>query len=143
MATANRFEDLEAWKKARELNRRVYRLTREGPITRDFGLCDQMRRASVSVMCNIAEGFERGGRKEFLQFLSVAKGSVGELRAQLVAALDAPYIEQATFDDLVSLAIEVSRIIAGLMRYLQTCDVPGPKYHATTANTRPEAGSGS
>lgn len=128
MATWKRFEELDAWKKARELNRRVYQLTRAGPLSKDFGLCDQLRRSSVSVMSNIAEGFERGGRKEFIQFLSIAKGSVGEIRAQLVAAFDAPYIDQPTFDELTGLALEVGCIIGGLMRYLQNCDIAGPKY---------------
>jgi four helix bundle protein len=128
MATIKRFEDLEAWKKARELNRKVYRMTREGPLAKDYGLCDQLRRASVSVMSNIGEGFERDGTKEFIQFLSVAKGSTGEIRAQLYAALDAPYIDQDTFDEMYASAAEVGRIIAGLMDYLQRCDIRGAKF---------------
>lgn len=128
MATVHRFEDLTAWKKARELNRRVYQITRDGPLSRDFGLCDQMRRASVSAMSNIAEGFERGSRKEFIQFLSIAKASAGEVRSELVAAYDAPLLDQATFDELYALAAEVGRIIAGLMKYLQSSDIPGPKH---------------
>jgi four helix bundle protein len=129
MATVTRFEDLVSWKKARELNRRVYQLTRQPPMSRDYGLCDQMRRSSLSVMCNIAEGFERGGRKEFIQFLSIAKGSAGEVRAQLVAALDAPYIDQPTFEEMTALAVEVGRLIAGFIRYLQNCEMRGPKFH--------------
>lgn len=128
MATWTRFEDLDAWKKARELNRRVYAITREGPLSKDYGLCNQIRRSAVSVMSNIAEGFERGGRKEFIQFLSIAKGSVGEVRAQLVAALDAPYLDQTTFDELTALAVDVGRVIGGLMRYLQNSEIAGPKY---------------
>ncbi|MBX9579605.1 MAG: four helix bundle protein [Gemmataceae bacterium] len=128
MATVHRFEELTAFKKARELNRRVYRVTRDGPLAKDYGLCDQLRRSSVSVMSNIAEGFERGGRKEFIQFLSTAKGSAGELRGQLIAAYDAPFLDQATFDELYALAEEVGRVIAGLMKYLQSSDIAGPKY---------------
>src|SRR5262245_12185342 len=123
MATWTSFEEIDAWEKARELNKRVYRLTREVPMSRDFGLCDQIRRSSLSVMCNIAEGFERGSRKEFIQFLAYAKGSVGEVRAQLIAAIDAAYIDQVTFDTMTTLAKQVGQLIAGLMRYLQRCDI--------------------
>ena len=84
MATIRRFEDIEAWKKARELNREVYRITRGDLFARDFGLRDQIRRSSVSVLSNIAEGFERDGNAEFKQFLYIAKGSAGELRARSV-----------------------------------------------------------
>ncbi|MBM4037083.1 MAG: four helix bundle protein, partial [Planctomycetes bacterium] len=83
MGKIERFEDMDAWKKARELTRAIYQLTSAGGFSRDFGLRDQIRRAAVSVMSNIAEGFERGGDKEFHQFLAVAKGSCGELRCQL------------------------------------------------------------
>ena len=83
MATFKRFEDIEAWQLAREFTAKIYRLSKVPPFSRDFALRDQMRRAAVSVMSNIAEGFERGGTKEFLHFLSIAKGSAGELEAQL------------------------------------------------------------
>jgi len=131
MATWTRFEEIDAWKKARELNKRIYQLTRQSSFAKDFGLCDQMRRSSVSVMSNIAEGFERGSRKEFIQFLAYAKGSAGELRAQLVAAFDAPYIDLATFEELTALAVQVSQLLAGLIRYLQNSNVAGPR-HLTT-----------
>jgi four helix bundle protein len=77
------FEDLEVWKSARTLTRKIYALTGKNAFSKDFGLCDQIRRASVSIMSNIAEGFERGGTQEFIQFLSIAKGSCGEVRCQL------------------------------------------------------------
>ena len=83
MSKIKRFEDIESWKGARKLTRQIYQITAAGEFTRDFGLKDQIRRASVSILSNIAEGFERGGDQEFLQFLSVAKGSCGEVRAQL------------------------------------------------------------
>ena len=83
MAKIKRFEDIESWKSARKLTKQIYEITAAGEFTRDFGLNDQIRRASVSILSNIAEGFERGGDQEFLQFLSVAKGSCGEVRAQL------------------------------------------------------------
>jgi len=128
MGTWKRFEDLEAWKRARELNRQVYRTCSAGSLAKDFELRNQLRGASVSAMGNIAEGFGRGGRKEFIQFLSVAKGSATEVQSHLYAALDAPHIDQPTFDTLSNLADEVIRIITGLMNYLQQCEIAGPKY---------------
>ena len=83
MVKITKFEDIESWKKARRLTKEIYQTTATGGFVRDFGLKDQIRRASVSVLSNIAEGFERGGDKEFLQFLAIAKGSCGEVRAQL------------------------------------------------------------
>jgi len=114
------FEDIDAWKKARELSNGVYSASRHGTFSRDFGLCDQIRRASVSVMSNIAEGFERHGEKEFLYFLSIAKGSAGEVRCQLYIARDQNYIDEETFRRLSHMAIETSRMIAGLMTYLRS-----------------------
>ncbi len=98
MATIERFEDIEAWKKARELTKVVYQLTSIGEFARDYGLRDQMRRAAVSILSNIAEGFERDGTREFQQFLAVAKGSAGEVRAQLYVALDAGFLTQEDFE---------------------------------------------
>ncbi len=114
MAKVSRFEDLIAWQKARELTRRIYVASRGGKFARDFGLCGQIQRASVSIMSNIAEGFERRRRTEFHQFLSVAKGSCAEVRTQLYVALDAEYLSRQQFKDLSDLATEVTRIIAGL-----------------------------
>jgi len=102
MAKIEKFEDIEAWKKARELAKEIYAISNEALFARDFGLRDQIRRAAVSVMSNIAEGFERGGDVEFRRFLAIAKGSAGEVKAQLYVALDAGMIDQATFDSLVS-----------------------------------------
>jgi four helix bundle protein len=109
-----RFEDLIAWQKARELTKQVYNITRTGALSKDFGLCDQIRRASVSVMSNIAEGFERGTSSEFHQFIVVAKGSCAEVRSELYVALDADYITEAQFDDIHGRSLELSRIIGGL-----------------------------
>jgi four helix bundle protein len=110
----NRFEDLIAWQRARVLTCEIYSVTRTGRFARDFGLRDQIQRASVSVMSNIAEGFERGRPSEFQQFLSVAKGSCAEVRSQLYVALDVSYLDPTTFDRLRSLAEEVGRIVGGL-----------------------------
>jgi four helix bundle protein len=109
-----KFEDLIAWQKARQLTRSIYATTKEGDFSKDYGLRDQIRKASVSIMSNIAEGFERGGRSEFHQFLVIAKGLCAELRSQLYVALDADYIDDKLFDNLYSLALETSRIIGGL-----------------------------
>ncbi len=128
MARLERFEDLEAWKTARELTNSIYQTTASGDFARDFGLRDQIRRASVSVLSNIAEGFERDGNKEFLQFLSLAKGSCGEVRAQLYIALDQRYIKEEQFQELLEKTIKVSRLLAGLIKYLQTSDMRGHKY---------------
>ncbi|MGH9943438.1 MAG: four helix bundle protein [Pyrinomonadaceae bacterium] len=114
-----RFEDLIAWQKARVLTARVYKITEQGKFARDYGLRDQIQRAAVSIMSNIAEGFERGRPAEFHQFLSVAKVSCAELRSQLYIALDANYIHQETFDELMSQAIEVGHITGGLRAAVQ------------------------
>ncbi len=112
--TIQRFEDLIAWQKARELCREVYRCTRRGSFPRDFALCTQIQRAAVSVMANIAEGFERGGRGEFHQFLSTAKASCAEVRTHLYAALDAEHISEADFRRLMTCAEVVDRVVGGL-----------------------------
>lgn len=111
-----RFEDIIAWQKARVLTREIYALTGKGVFSRDFGLRDQIRRASVSIMSNLAEGFERLSRAEFHQFIVIAKASCAEVRSQLYVALDVGYITQAEFDLTNGLAVEVSRIIGGLRR---------------------------
>ncbi|HUS11332.1 MAG TPA: four helix bundle protein [Pyrinomonadaceae bacterium] len=110
----DRFEDFIAWQKARKLTADVYRVTNEGKFARDFGLKDQIRRAAVSSMSNLAEGFERGRPAEFHQFLSIAKGSCAELRTQLYVALDVGYLSTPTFNALMSQAIEVGQVLGGL-----------------------------
>jgi four helix bundle protein len=114
-----RFEDLIAWQKARQLAADIYRITAQGEFARDFGLRDQIRRAAVSVMSNIAEGFDRGSRGEFHQFLVVAKASCAEVRSQLYVAQDVGYINQETFDIVNSSTSELSRIIGGLRAAVQ------------------------
>src|SRR5262249_51258401 len=128
MGTIQRFEDIEAWKKARELNCAVYRMTCEQKFFRDYALRDQIRKASISVMSNIAEGFERDGNTEFRQFLYIAKGSAGEVRSQLYCALDAEYIDQPTFDRITSLALETVKLVTGFIRYLEQSDLRGRKH---------------
>jgi len=109
-----KFEDLIAWQKARAFTKMIYAITSTGLFSKDFGLRDQIRRAAVSIMSNLAEGFERGGRAEFHQFVVIAKGSCAEVRSQLYIALDAGYISQQDFDMLYQSAMELSRILGGL-----------------------------
>jgi four helix bundle protein len=133
VSTFQSFEEIEAWQKARELTRRIYEVSELGTFARDFGLRDQMRRASVSILSNIAEGFERSGTGEFIQFLSAAKGSAGEVRAQLYVALDRKYVDPERFKELSELAVQVSRMISGLMTYLKQSGIRGTKYKQVSA----------
>jgi four helix bundle protein len=128
MAKISRFEDIESWKRARMLTNEIYTITSSGTFSRDFALRDQIRRAAISILSNIAEGFERGGDNEFLQFLSIAKGSCGEARAQLYVALDQAYISTAQFETLSTTANDVSQLISGLMKYLRQSNLRGSKY---------------
>ena len=128
MAKIDRFEDIEAWQKGRELTKFIYKITEQGDIAKDFALKDQLRRASISIMGNIAEGFERAGNKEFKQFLAMAKGSVGEVKSHLYVALDSGRMSQKDFNQLMALADETSRLIAGFLRYLKDSDHKGSKF---------------
>src|SRR6476646_1853492 len=118
MSTITTFETIEAWQHARELRKRIYGFTKTGEFAKDFVLKDQIRRAAISVTSNIAEGFERGGNREFGQLLSVAKGSCGEVRDQLYVALDERYITEAEFEELQNSCFEIGRLISGFMNYL-------------------------
>jgi four helix bundle protein len=109
-----RFEDLIAWQKARELTKQIYNVTTKKPFSSDFGLREQIQRATVSIMSNLAEGFERGSSSEFHQYIVIAKASCAEVRSQLYTALDIGYITKEEFNGVNNLAAEVSRIIGGL-----------------------------
>jgi four helix bundle protein len=128
MGNIERFEDIDAWKKARELTKIIYEVTSQGKLATDFSLRDQIRRAAVSIMANIAEGFEREGNKEFRQFLATAKGSAGEVKALLYVALDAGLTSMEQFQRIRTLADETSRLLAGFLRYLKTSDKKGSKF---------------
>lgn len=132
MSTIKKFEDLEVWKVARELCQDIFKLTLQVTFSKDFGLKDQIRDSSGSVMDNIAEGFERDGTKEFVQFLSVSKGSCGESRSQLYRALDRNYITKEQFDLLSQKTIDVGRKISNLMIYLKNTEIKGNKYKTTS-----------
>jgi four helix bundle protein len=128
MATFKSFEDIEAWQNGRTLTNSIYKITSSGAFAKDFSLREQIRKAGVSVMSNIAEGFERGGAREFIQFLSISKGSTGEVKSQLFVALDQGYIDSVSFDQLYSSANQTGKLIAGLMNYLRKSGIKGNKF---------------
>jgi four helix bundle protein len=128
MSTFQRFTDIEAWQKARELTCQMYRVSNRGSFSKDFGLRRQIRDASVSIMSNIAEGFDRNGTAEFVQFLAIAKGSVAEVASQLYVAMDQKYVSAAEFDQLIGLANETGRKIGALMNYLRKSGIKGVKF---------------
>ncbi len=125
MATIQKFEDLVCWQRARELTREVYRSLTD---CRDYGFKDQIQRASVSVMSNIAEGFERGTQQELVNYLFIAKGSAGEVRAQLYAACDIGYLNIQTFKKLKELAEECSRLLQSFIYKIKTGGKAGLQY---------------
>jgi four helix bundle protein len=128
MASFRAFTDIDAWQKARELAGLVYAVTRAGAFAKDFALRDQIRRASVSVMANIAEGFGRSGSSEFIQFLAVAKGSACEVISHVYVAFDQGYIDRSEFERLGDLGERTINLIGGLMKYLQQSNIKGAKY---------------
>lgn len=120
MPKIERFEDIQAWQKARELVKEVYSASNDGLFSKDFGLRDQIRRAAVSIMLNIAEGFARKTTREFSQFLVIAHGSAAEVQAALYVALDQKYITEAQFESLYKTADETSKMIMGFSKYLNS-----------------------
>jgi four helix bundle protein len=128
MAKIERFEDLDIWKMARELCKDIFRVTDYDAFSKSFRFREQIRASSGSVMDNIAEGFERSGNKELVQFLYIAKGSCGESRSQLYRALDCAYISREEFTVLYQKAIELSQSITNFIKYLKQSDLTGTKY---------------
>lgn len=135
------FEELPVWRKARVLVNSVYGLTGKESFSRDFSLVDQIRRASVSAMSNIAEGFERGSNAEFMHFLYIAKGSAGETRTQLYIALDQGYVTDAEFREASSLCRDVSGQLSGLIEYLKGARLKGEKFRKNYKSMREEVES--
>jgi four helix bundle protein len=133
MPTIERFEDLECWKSGRKLKQLVYRYTRGREFRLDYALVAQIRRAAQSITANISEGFEREGNKEFIQFLSQAKGSIGEVKDHLYTALDENYITQEDFDVAYALAEDTTRMTGGFMGYLRRAENTGSKFKRSRA----------
>jgi four helix bundle protein len=129
MATIKIFEDLQIWQRARVFSQNVYRLTIKGSFSKDWALKDQINKSTGSIMDNTAEGFERGGRKEFISFLSYAKGSAGEARSQLYRALDREHISESTFNELHGEVFQISKMISSFMSYLKQTPLQGSKFH--------------
>ncbi|MDX1478656.1 MAG: four helix bundle protein [Saprospiraceae bacterium] len=128
MSTWKHFEEIECWQLARKLDHMIWELIHTTALKRDFALRDQMAKASGKCMDNIAEGYERDGNREFIQFTSISKGSVGELRSQLYRCLDRGYIDEPTRSTLDSFASKVGYKLGGLIRHLKTSEFRGPKF---------------
>ena len=125
MSTIKRFEDLEVWKESRLLNKKIGALIQEQKFKNNFRFINQVEGSSGSIMDNIAEGFERGTRAEFIQFLGYSKGSCGELRSQLHRALDRGYLQLNQFEDLLKIVLRISAMLQGLIVYLQKTKING------------------
>ena len=130
--TVRYFEELEIWREARRLTAEIYRLTKTARFSRDFGLAGQIRRAAISIMSNIAEGFERGGNQEFIQFLYIAKGSCGEVRSQVYIAYDQGYLVQVDADQLIDALKRLSIMISNFIRYIQRSRMRGRKFNVSS-----------
>ena len=128
MATVKQFEDLDVWKKSRDLDNIIFRISNKGEFAKDFELKKQIRRSSGSIMDNIAEGFERGGKGEFIQFLGISKGSAGEIRSQTYRASDRNYLTKSEFYDVYNRSVEISKMLQKFIFYLQNSDIKGSKY---------------
>ena len=128
MATVQKFEDLQVWQLARELSQKIYPLTFVDPIAKDFRFKDQVRGACGSIMDNIAEGFERGSKREFIHSLTVAKGEVGELKSQLYRGRDNQYLPPTLFDELYKMADRLTKMLTSFINYLNQSNISGQKF---------------
>ena len=136
--SAKYFEDLEVWILSRELTNKIYNVSNDGRFAKDFGLRDQIRRAAVSIMSNIAEGYERGGNQEFIQFLSISKASCGEVRSQLYVAMDQNYVGKAECEQLIDEFKKLSIMINNFIEYLKGSPYKGTKYKKPKQKTTKE-----
>jgi four helix bundle protein len=130
-----KIEDMLAWQKAKALTIEIYKITNEPLFSKDFGLKDQIRRAAVSVPSNIAEGFGRGGTNEFKNFLSISKGSLYEVKTQLIIAYELGLVEEKLKEQLIINIEEVTGMIAGLIKYLKNTEIKGSKYSSEPNQT--------
>ena len=122
------FEELKVWQYAFSLTQKVYELTQQNGFERDYELKDQIRRASISVMNNISEGFDRSGNKEFIQFLAIAKGSAAEIRSMLYIAQSQGYITENQFLEIKNQCLDISRMLGGLIKYIKNSSYKGSKF---------------
>ena len=129
MATIKTFEEIEAWTKSRSMSNELFQIFTRDPARKDFALKDQINRSIGSVMDNIAEGFNRGGNREFIQFLSIAKGSAAETQSQLYRLYDRQYISKDEFDRLYQEIFSITRMLGGMLSYLKRSELKGPKFH--------------
>jgi len=129
-----KIEDMIAWQKAKMLTIEIYKLTNEPLFSKDFGLKDQIRRAAVSVPSNIAEGFGRGGTNEFRNFLSISKGSLYEVKTQIIIAFELGFVDESVKNKLVLDIEETTGMIAGLIKYLKNTEIKGSKYSKQQTN---------
>ncbi len=132
MATIKRFEDIEAWQKARVLAKEVFIISVETDLHKDYRFKDQINAAAGSIMDNIAEGFERGGRLELINFITIAKGSAAEVKSQLYRLLDRNYINQEKFDEVYRLTDDIGYMLGGWINYLNKSEIKGTKYKNRT-----------
>lgn len=128
MATITKFEDIQAWQDARMLAHKIYELTLKTPFCKDFSLIDQIRRSSGSIMDNIAEGFERDGNKEFIHFITIAKGSLGEVKSETYRAFNRNYITEIDNQNILDKATSIGKQFGGLLNYLKKSDYSGNKF---------------
>ena len=128
MATLQKFEDLLAWQKARVMVNQIYVITRKQEFSKDNELLKQIRRAAISILSNISEGFERNGNKEFAHFLSITTGSIGEVKAQLYIAFDQNYIQEEELNNLLNDCNEIGKMVNKLIQYLNTTEFKGTKF---------------
>jgi four helix bundle protein len=128
MKNIKSFEDLEVWKISKEFTLDIYKITGKKEFNHDYSLRDQLRRASVSIISNIAEGYERNGNKEMVQFLIISKGSAGEIRAQLIIAFELNYLSQSEFEELKDKIFNISKQLSGFIKYIKQSELKGSKY---------------
>lgn len=137
MAKIEKFEDLQVWILAREISQNIWLLFETTSLGKDFELKNQMSRSSGSIMDNIAEGFERRGNREFIQFLCIAKGSCGELRSQLYRALDRNHISKEQFEEIAGKTSHENQKLGSFISYLNSSEYRGTKFKATSGNAKP------
>jgi four helix bundle protein len=131
MATIKRFEDLDVWKNARELCMKLNQISNSTPLNKDYSLKDQLLRSSGSCMDNIAEGYERDGNREFINFLYISKGSIGETRSQIHRSFDLGYFDEKSYNDLINDCLNLSGQISSFINYLRNSEIKGLKKKVT------------